>query len=260
MPKRTGTHLNKSVSAGNIYSLGIEIIKDAGSNAGCFASEESRLSHKEQIKYALLFQKTNNPIYSDKLIASSLNYVITVAKKYSRISGASTRDLAQEGIIGVIDAARRFKSGKNASFLTYASWWIKNRIRRYMHCNRSIVKPPVSYMGGCHKDGSSRSKSIKEDFSLNADVKDSCFQYVDALHSESHHVDEMVLQDFFNKAKEVISSFPERDRVIMFMKFGLDGNGHKNLREISEVVGVTRERVRQVVSSRILQIRMEIGK
>lgn len=77
----------------------------------------------------------------EKLINSNLRIVVNIAKKYAK-DGASLMDYIQEGNLGLINAAKKFRASFEVRFSTYACWWIKQYIVRSIYNNRNMIKIP----------------------------------------------------------------------------------------------------------------------
>ncbi len=98
------------------------------------------LEAQEERRLIESFQKGSEAALS-KLLASHLRLVLSIAKRYAN-RGAQMEDLVGEGNLGLMEAARRFDVGRDNRFSTYASWWVRARVRRYALANRRIVGAP----------------------------------------------------------------------------------------------------------------------
>jgi RNA polymerase sigma-32 factor len=98
------------------------------------------LEAKEERRLIESFQKGSEAALT-KLLASHLRLVLSIAKRYSGRC-AAMEDLIGEGNLGLMEAARRFDVGRDNRFSTYASWWVRARVRRYALANRRIVGAP----------------------------------------------------------------------------------------------------------------------
>lgn len=77
------------------------------------------------------------------LIQSHLRLVLSIAQGYAR-HGTSEDDLVAEGIVGLLEASKRFDPTRGIRFATYAAWWVRAFVRRYALANRRIVSPPAT--------------------------------------------------------------------------------------------------------------------
>ena len=111
-----------------------------------FLSQVSLLTHQEEIDLTTtLYDKHNDPIVREdarrKLIEANLRLVLNIAKKY-RHMGIPFPDLISEGNIGLMTAIDKFDPRKEHRLSTYATWWIRQRILRFIISNQSIIRVP----------------------------------------------------------------------------------------------------------------------
>jgi RNA polymerase sigma-32 factor len=97
------------------------------------------LPKSEEFKLATEYRKTKDPRIGHKLVTANLKFVAKIAYKYSN-TGHEMMDLIQQGNEGLISALRKFDPDKGYKFITYAVWWIKAHINRYIIDNHSQVK------------------------------------------------------------------------------------------------------------------------
>jgi RNA polymerase primary sigma factor len=182
--------------------------------------------------------KRGDDIARRTLAVSNLPFVVAVAKKFVR-SGARLDDLIQEGNVGLMKAIEHFDPKKNVRFATYAVWWIRAYITRYLKDNRSQVR------GGEHE------RMVMHDFSLDTPVDDE---------SDSTHLDRLEDGNGTTPAEQFIAM--ERDeevsQALMRVRRRLGDLGWdilqerltqekpRTLEELGQRWGVSRERVRQV--------------
>ena len=214
-----------------------------------------------------------------KMVESNLRLVISIARRY-RSRGLPFDDLIQEGNIGLLHALERFDFKLGHKFSTYASWWIHHCISRAAAEQVRIIRLPVHMIKTItamnraeqrfiHLNG--REPEMTELAALlelpvarvNAIRKMSCqtisLQSALAESDDSATLEDIVADDetnnpmakyahkvLFQKLYEVLQTLPERERKIIFMRFGLYGQPRLPLNEISDRVGLTRERVRQL--------------
>ena len=99
------------------------------------------LSREEEIEYAKRAKEGDKEALK-KLVESNLRFVVSVAKKYLGC-GLPLHDLIAEGILGLIEAARRFDPDKGVKFISYAVWWIRQSIMQALAQQTGAVKIPV---------------------------------------------------------------------------------------------------------------------
>lgn len=223
----------------------------------------------------------------DKLIRSNLRFVVKVAKKY-RHQGVPLQDLVNEGNVGLIRAARKFDERKGIKFVTYAVWWIRQAILQAIAEQSRIVRVPLNRAAALHRIGQ-RKSSLRQDLGREptldelADGLDLSQSILDATLavSQSHlsldapagpgeehslmdympdqlsprpdeHVFENALAEMLNSA---LSTLDERQARVLRLYYGLDDEEPRTLEEIGALLGVTRERVRQIKEKALARLR-----
>jgi RNA polymerase primary sigma factor len=170
------------------------------------------------------------------LAVSNLPFVVAVAKKFS--SRARLDDLVQEGNVGLMKAIEHFDSKKNVRFATYAVWWIRAYITRYLKDNRSQVR------GGEHE------RMSMSDLSLDTPLDDeSDTTYMDRIEDGSETPDDAFL--ILERDEEVSAALHRVKRRLGdlgwdILQERLTQDKPRTLEELGERWGVSRERVRQV--------------
>jgi RNA polymerase primary sigma factor len=235
------------------------------------------LTRKEEIELAKK-AKAGDREALKKLVESNLRFVVSVAKKYLGC-GLPLHDLIAEGILGLIEAARRFDPDKGVKFISYAVWWIRQSIMQALAQQTSAVKIPVKqavlvnkitrsygellknlgreptteelaeYVGMEPKEIERLLSVCQVPLSLDTpigDEEDATFK--DFLKGEgTAEVEERVVREELRQSvEEMLNQLTPQERRIIEMRFGLDGNEPKTLREIGELLGISRERVRQL--------------
>ncbi|WP_078058046.1 sigma-70 family RNA polymerase sigma factor [Desulfurobacterium indicum] len=235
------------------------------------------LSREEELEYAKRAKEGDQEALK-KLVESNLRFVVSVAKKYLGC-GLPLHDLIAEGILGLIEAARRFDPDKGVKFISYAVWWIRQSIMQALAQQTGAVKIPVkqavlvnkitrsygellkklgreptteelaNYLGMEAKDIERLLTVCQVPLSLDTpvgDEEDTTFK--DFLKGEgTAEVEEKVVQEELRHSiKEMLEQLTPQEKRIIIMRFGLDGNDPKTLREIGEKLGISRERVRQL--------------
>lgn len=225
----------------------------------------------------------------DKMVESCLKLVVDIAKKY-RIKQVSFMDVISEGNIGLINALDKFDHTRGVRFSSYAQWRIKQSILKFLSERaRSIrfprreetaivniiklirqyfdefgVEPTISYLSNFVKMEEFeiiQAIALSEDISIyskssqNADAN----ELIDYLELEERSfdncfIDETVNSEIRQVVKDVLS---EREQRIIALRFGLLGTKALTLKAIGEILGITKERVRQIEKKSIKKLEQD---
>ncbi len=212
------------------------------------------------------------------LVRSNLRLVVKIAHDFKGL-GLPLLDLISEGNIGLLQAVERFDPAKGAKFSSYAAWWIKQAMRRALGNQSKTIRIPIHSAGKLNKIKSIRVKLQDElqreptdgeiaeclDFSKRtvswlkkADLKGVSLQA--ALREEGEGkigdlvADESVMSpeeivdhhDALEWLTHLVEELDEREKKIIKMRFGLGKYSPKTLEEVSQYMGKTRERIRQI--------------
>jgi len=173
-----------------------------------------------------------------ELAVSNLAFVVAVARKFAN-RGHRLEDLIQEGNIGLMKAIEHFDAKKNVRFATYAVWWIRAYITRYLKDNRSQVR------------GGQAERISMTDLSLDAPLDDEGDStYLDRL--EDHHgvspQDQYISSEQDDEVQKALAKVKKRigDLGWDILQERLTQDKPRTLEELGQRWGVSRERVRQV--------------
>lgn len=213
----------------------------------------------------------------DKLIRSNLRYVVSVSRKYMGY-GLSLADLINEGNIGLIQAARRFDPTRGVKLITYAVWWIRQAVMHALAEQAGTVRLPLKQMGTLHKIAESYRqythrtgvepgstelgkeldlspeevetilRVYRSYLSLDAPIsEDGDVSYLDLLQSKTlPSVEETYIKSTLaEEIGELLNQLPHREQQILRLRFGFDDEP-RTLEEIGRMLGLSRERVRQI--------------
>src|SRR3954468_9611403 len=203
-------------------------LKGLGGQKTLTREEEYELSHRA---------RKGEEAARQTLAESNLPFVVAIAKKYAN-RGARLDDLIQEGNVGLMKAIEHFDAKKNVRLATYAVWWIRAYITRYLKDNRSQVR------------GGESERVSMNDFSLDAAIDDeSDMTYLDRLEDHAPAPDETyIISEKNSEVQEALTKVRKRigDLGWDILQERLTQDKPRTLEELGQRWGVSRERVRQV--------------
>ena len=213
-----------------------------------------------------------------RMIRSNLRLVISIAKRYGNL-GMPISDLIEEGNLGLMRAVEKFNPGKGFRFSTYAAWWIKQYVLRSIANQGKTIRIPV-YM----VDIISRYRKISERLTQKLGRRPSAGEIAHAIKlpvKKIHEIERMTLQpasldaplgeegttEFIDlieqsqsssakdelaafltheQVEDLLSRLNDRERQVLSFRYGLRDGMTYTLGETAKVLGITRERVRQI--------------
>jgi RNA polymerase primary sigma factor len=229
----------------------------------------------------------------ERFILTNLRLVASIARPYTLLSDLSLEDLFQEGVFGLMKAVDKFDHHLGYKFSTYATWWIRQTVTRALADRGTMIRLPVHVHEQVNKlrravrllsmNNPERTPTIKEiskelnwphekvhflqqmsflvPTSLDAQIPGAeDMALIDTLISPFEGPEEYVERMSMESAvQNVLEQFPERDREILNLRFGLGGHLRSyTLQEVGDKMGLTRERVRQVESKLLRKIQNNI--
>jgi len=227
-----------------------------------------------------------------ELVKRNLRFVISVAKKYQN-RGMPLIDLIGEGNVGLLTAARKFDPDQGVKFISYAVWWIRQAILSSLAKQGRTVRVPLNrtsdlsriikgaeilrqklrrepmpeelaQLTGLTVDvvqalSALNSGDIRLDASLDPDSDRSMmerFVSEEGTNPEDDYMNRFVTEEI----ERALATLPARDAKVLRLYFGLDGGREHTLEEIGSMLGVTRERVRQLRDRALKRLREgEVG-
>ena len=254
-------------------------------------SEIPLISVEEEIELAKKISKGDDEARK-KMITANLRLVVKIAQDYSNI-GLSLLDLINEGNIGLMKAVERFDPSKGGKLSTYASWWIKQSIKRALANQSKTIRLPVHMVDRVtqirrttqqlsEKLGREPSdeelaeemkipvsrithlKSVsKKPASLDSPINDEDGSNLGDLvpdEKSTSPLEKLQSKSLVGDVDKVLSTLEPREADIIRLRFGLEGRDPKTLEEVGEQIGITRERVRQLQEQAIRQLRKSMTK
>jgi RNA polymerase primary sigma factor len=244
------------------------------------------IDRAEEVRLAKEIRKGEESALN-KLVRSNLRFVVSVAKKYQN-QGVPLPDLINEGNLGLIRAAHKFDETKGIKFISYAVWWIRQAILQALAEQSRIVRVPLNRAGALHRIGRRSSTLLQElgreptveeiaegleisreevertlaisqsHLSLDAPVTpgedNRLLDYLPDQYSPGPE-DEAYRHALKETVEDALSTLKEREAKILSLYFGLDDQEPMTLEEIGSLLGITRERVRQIKEKALLRLR-----
>ncbi len=259
---------NEQVAAATTDALQL-FLNEAGRYPLLTAAEEVMLAKKIE---------EGDKRAKDQLVNSNLRLVVSIAKRYQG-HGLTLLDLIQEGIIGLIRAAEKFDWRKGFKFSTYATWWIRQAVQRGIANKARVIRIPVHILEREQKIARAERELVTElgrtpndeeiakkaklplkqvgevrnaaraVASLDRPVgEDESASYGDLFASDEKTPDEQVEVELTDQAlHHAVAQLSEREQQILNLRYGLTGASEpKSLEDIGRILGITRERVRQL--------------
>ena len=178
----------------------------------------------------------------DKLVEHNLRLVVYIAKKFEN-SGVNIEDLISIGTIGLIKAVNTFKPDKNIKLATYASRCIENEILMYL---RKVNQQRLD---------------ISLDEPLNVDWDGNELLLSDVLGSDGSEINDNIEQEDERRVLyRCMQSLSPRDRLIMNMRFGMEGKKEHTQKEVADILGISQSYISRLEKRIILKLKRDIEK
>ncbi len=263
-------------------------------NIGLYLREISQvplLTPAEEVKLAAQIKRGNKKA-REKMIKANLRLVVKIAYDFSNY-GLPLLDLISEGNIGLMKAVERFDPAKGGKLSTYASWWIKQSIKRALANQSKTIRLPVHLVdkiGKIRRVAARLSEELgrepsDEDLadeigipvakvahlknvavrpaSLDARINAEDDTPFGDLVSDERAEDPFAMlrdKDLRDEVGDLLGSLDVRERKIIAFRFGLGGGRERTLEEVGRKFGVTRERIRQLQNIALLKMRKALRK
>ena len=227
----------------------------------------------------------------EKLARHNVRFVVSVAKKFQN-RGVPLMDLIGEGNVGLMTAARKFDPDRGVKFISYAVWWIRQAIQAAIARHGRPVRVPLNRTADLNRLGRAttllteklgRAPTTEELIKATGLTRDAV-RALSALHIDAMRLDHPVreaddrgrMERFVPLTQEgtdattmansrttdldaALAALPARDAKVLRLYFGLDDGKTRTLEEIGRMMGVTRERIRQLRDRALRQLREQHG-
>jgi RNA polymerase primary sigma factor len=269
------TYVNGDLATATTDSLQL-FLNEAGRYPLLTAAEEVELAKKIE---------RGDQAAKNRMINSNLRLVVSIAKRYQG-HGLSLLDLIQEGVIGLIRAVEKFDWRRGYKFSTYATWWIRQAVQRGVANKSRTIRIPVHIAEREQRIGRAERELVAklgrpptdEEIAKAARLSLKHLQEVraaaravtsldkplgddndasigDLMPTDQTPVDEEVQVSLTEATLHTaIGNLPEREADVLRLRYGLAGQDPKSLEEIGRMLGLTRERVRQIESQALQRL------
>ncbi len=247
------------------------------------------LDHEREVELARLVHEGDEDAVRE-LVESNLRFVVAYAKRY-RNPNVAFLDLIHEGNLGLIQAAKKYdpsNEGHDVKFITYAVWWIRQAILHALAEHAGSFRLPQKQANTLYRMERIRSllgerfgrapseEELSEELGISIEdvrvltrASRSSLSLNEPVDAEGNSelgdlleqtgipdTDDLLLRESFTRAiSDALAELPEREQRVLALRFGLIDDQPKTLREIGEVMELSRERVRQIESRALNKLR-----
>lgn len=235
-------------------------------------------SEEEKVLWETYFINGDRKII-EKIVKNHIRFAISTANEFKGVCemmNLDVKDLYQEASYGLMVAADKFTLDKKVKFISYAVWWIRQSIFAYLSEYSREIRLPLNIVNDLQKQQKSNDEKLKNnefvDNSENIDVptvqsiystiNDDGDELIDLIQNNS--IDSPDNVDKFDRRKELEDLMndvlDEREKLIVTMYYGFNGEKNCNLEDVGDEVGLTKERVRQIKEIALKKLRTNAKK
>jgi RNA polymerase primary sigma factor len=288
----------------NVDSFG-QFLNEAGRINLLTPEEEIYLGKSVQAMLALLRDKPDGPYgklqmatlrrgkrAKERMVKANLRLVVMISRKYSHKnpnSGITIEDLVQEGSIGLMRAVEKYDPTRGYKFSTYAFWWIKQAITRYLHQKSRMIRPPhhiaekifqinrvthdlCNTLGrrptmdelatglGLSRDEfdlmRTRASGVRSLDELVVEDGNSLLNVICNNETNAQHLSDLNESLHLEHLDACIKQLDDKEQQMLILRYGLNGHPQHTYIEIAKQYNLSRERVRQYVERSQRKLRM----
>lgn len=196
----------------------------------------------EEEKYYIAQAEQGSTYATNQLIEHNLRLVIYIAKKYE-MTGIEFEDLVSNGSVGLIKAVKTFHSDKNIKLATYASRCIENEILMQLRKSTKMKK------------------EVSLEQPLSQDKEGNILSLADTLANEEEEIDQsLVLNDEKKAIWNVMNTLGDREREIMLLRYGLEGQDELTQKEIADKMGISQSYISRIEKKVLSKMKKELSK
>jgi RNA polymerase primary sigma factor len=279
MARNTADAPDRALSSSSLHTDALQaFLKDIGKVDLLTAAQEVQLAKRIE---------RGEPGAQHEMVEANLRLVVSIAKRY-RNQGLPFLDLIQEGTFGLVRAVEKFDHRRGFKFSTYATWWIRQAVSRALADKARTIRMPAHIVERLNRIRQSQRRlhgqfgrepttaeiaadvdlcvseveqilhSAQAPISLETPVgEEGEAEFGDLLTDENTPLPEEVADTGFriDALAECLATLTFRERRVLELRYGLNGESPSTLEEVSKVFSVTRERIRQIENSSLRKLR-----
>lgn len=197
---------------------------------------------EEEEKYYIMQAEQGSTYATQQLIEHNLRLVIYIAKKYEA-SGIEFEDIVSIGSVGLIKAVKTFHSDKNIKLATYASRCIENEILMQLRKTTRVKK------------------EVSLEQPLSQDKDGNILSLADTLANEEEEIDQpLIMSDEKKAIWRVMDGLEDREREIMLLRYGLEGQDELTQKEIADKMGISQSYISRIEKKVLSKMKKELQK